>query len=229
MITLQKYDHLGTADFGWLHAHYHFSFANYHHPHWTSHGALMVINDDIIAPQSGFDTHPHRDMEIITYVREGTLTHRDSEGNSGTIEAGCMQVMSAGSGIYHSEYNQASTPANIYQIWIQPKSAGITPQWKTHRLSEAPVKEQLNLVVSNGGEAPLCIHQDAKIYTGKLEAGTTIRQPIKDLAYVLTSKGSISLNDVTAEKGDGVAIRNEQLLHIEALENSEVLLIEVPE
>ncbi|OUX38374.1 MAG: hypothetical protein CBE26_01205 [Kiritimatiellaceae bacterium TMED266] len=228
MITVKKYNELGKADFGWLQANYHFSFANFHHPDWMSHGALRVVNDDIIAPQSGFDTHPHRDMEIITYVREGAITHRDSEGNSETIEAGCVQVMSAGSGIYHSEHNQTTNATNIYQIWIEPKTNGLTPSWKTHRISAEPVTKELKLIVSNSHHSPLQIQQDANVYMGRMALGTTINHTSNDLAYMLISEGTASVNGVAASKGDGLAITNEKSLQIKAHETCEVLLIEVP-
>ena len=132
MITIYPYEELGHADHGWLDARHHFSFGRYHNPERMGFGVLRVINDDIIKAGKGFDTHPHKDMEIITYVRKGAITHRDSNGNEGRTEAGDVQVMSAGTGIFHSEYNLEDEDTNIYQIWIEPHKLDVTPDWSAH-------------------------------------------------------------------------------------------------
>ena len=164
MINIIPYNTLGYADHGWLEARHHFSFAGYYDPERSGFGALRVINDDIIKAGAGFDTHPHRDMEIITYVRKGAISHRDSRGNEGRIIAGDVQVMSAGTGIFHSEYNLESEDVNLYQIWIEPGKQGITPVWNSHKFPNQPVADALTLLVSGDGNAPLHIHQDVQIF-----------------------------------------------------------------
>ena len=147
MLAHYQFDALGGADHGWLKAKHHFSFASYHDPQKMSFGELLVINDDIIAPHTGFDTHPHRDMEIITYVRRGAISHKDSTGNEGRTTSGNVQVMSAGTGIFHSEFNHEDEDTNIYQIWIKPRSRGIAPRWDTAEFPRAPAHNALALLV----------------------------------------------------------------------------------
>ena len=148
MITHHKFENLGGANHGWLNAKHHFSFANYYDPQKLCHGELMVINDDKIAANTGFDTHPHQDMEIITYVRKGAITHKDNKGNQGRTTAGNVQVMSAGTGIYHSEFNLENEETNIYQIWIKPKINGVEPNWNMAEFPKQPVTDSLQLLVS---------------------------------------------------------------------------------
>ncbi|MGC6537318.1 MAG: pirin family protein [Candidatus Puniceispirillaceae bacterium] len=228
MLTHHPYKSLGGANHGWLNAKHHFSFANYFDPKKLSHGELLVINDDIIAPYTGFDTHPHRDMEIITYVRRGAITHKDNKGNHGVTTAGNVQVMSAGTGISHSEYNEEDEETNIFQIWIIPKSKGIAPRWDSAEFPKSPAKDKLSLLVSGDGKAPLQIHQDARIYAGTVAKGTKLTHKIRGKAYLLISEGAAKIDTISAQKGDGIAITSQSQITINATTNTELLIIEVP-
>ena len=228
MITHHPFERLGGAKHGWLDAKHHFSFANYFDPKKLSHGELLVINDDRIAPHTGFDTHPHSDMEIITYVRKGAITHKDNRGNKGRTTAGNVQVMSAGTGISHSEYNLEDEETNLYQIWIAPKSKGVQPKWDMAEFPQEPVSDALSLLVSGEQKAPLTIHQDARIYAGRMLKGKTLSHAIKGKAYVLVSEGQVTISGHKAQKGDGLAISDEKSITIAALTDCELLVIEVP-
>lgn len=228
MLQHYKYGELGGASHGWLTTKHHFSFANYRDPKKMSFGELMVINDDIIAPFTGFDLHPHKDMEIITYVRTGAISHKDSRGNKGRTTAGNVQVMSAGTGISHSEYNHEDVPTTIFQIWIVPRTRGITPVWDTTEFPNEPVTDALPLLVSGDGTAPLQINQDARIYAGRLAKGTKLSHKIKGQAYVLISDGAMTIAETVCAKGDGIAISGKPQVDIAATSDSEVLIIEVP-
>ena len=228
MIKRYPYSELGRANHGWLDARHHFSFSQYYNPKRMSFGSLRVINDDIIAAGTGFDTHPHQDMEIITYVRTGAISHKDSNGNSGRTKAGDVQVMSAGTGIYHSEFNLEDEATTLYQIWIEPNQRGVKPRWDSHEFPQA-TDEGLTLLVSGDGNAPLQIHQDAFIYAGRLAKGSQLTQAIKHQAYVLVSAGAIEVDGEVAEKGDGLEVINQDALNITAKEDAEVLVLDVPE
>ena len=228
MINHHRFENLGRANHGWLNAKHHFSFANYYDPQKLCHGELMVINDDRIAPNTGFDTHPHQNMEIITYVRKGAITHKDNKGNQGRTTAGNVQVMSAGTGIYHSEFNLENEETNIYQIWIKPKTVGIEPEWNMAEFPKEPVEDSLQLLVSGDKTAPLNINQDARIYAGRLNKGIKVKHNVIGKAYVLISEGNIDVNGNKTEKGDGLSISDETSLEFEALNDAEVLIIEVP-
>lgn len=228
MITVYPYETLGHADHGWLNARHHFSFASYMNPQRMHFGVLRVINDDIIAPKSGFETHPHRDMEIITYVRQGAITHRDSEGNAGRTQAGDVQVMSAGTGIYHSEHNEEAVATNLYQIWIEPNKRGVKPRWDAREFPKEPVSDALVLLVSGDGKAPLQIHQDAYIYAGRLLKGTVIDHALHHQAYMLVSAGRVSVDTTPLKAGDGAEITSCDSVRIEAIDDCEILIIDVP-
>ena len=228
MIKRYAFSDLGGANYGWLNAKHHFSFANYYDPHKLSHGELMVVNDDRIAPHTGFDTHPHRDMEIITYVRSGAISHQDDRGNKGRTRAGSIQVMSAGTGIFHSEYNLEDEETSLYQIWIKPAHIGVAPRWETAEFPKTPVLNKLQLVVSGDGIAPLQMQQNALIFVGHLNKDTKIEHPIQGKAYLLISEGDVIVKDLPAHKGDGVAISDEVSMNITAMSDAEVLVIEVP-
>lgn len=233
MITIYPYEKLGHANHGWLDARHHFSFARYRDSSRVHFGALRVINDDRIAGQNGFGAHPHDNMEIITYVRSGAITHKDSMGNEGRTEAGDVQVMSAGSGVYHAEHNREDEDTTLYQIWIEPNARNVTPRWDAKAFPKAPVTDALPLLVSgqpeHEGKGALYIHQDAAIYGGNLKQGTALSLRIKHKAYVLASVGSFKLNDETLEKGDGAEVTNTKDLRIEALSDAEIIVIDVPE
>lgn len=229
MITIYPYSKLGRANYEWLDARHHFSFANYYNPNRMKFGVLRVINDDIIKPQSGFDMHPHKNMEIITYVRSGAITHKDNKGNEGRIEAGDIQVMSAGSGIIHSEYNLEDNDTNLYQIWIKPNKINVEPRWDSKVFPKEVLTDSLPLLVSGNNDAPLFIYQDIEIYGGKLKKNTIISHPIKRQAYLLVSQGKISLEGQVIKRGDGVEITNLPHIKIQTIDDSEILILDVPD
>ena len=228
MIKHHAFESLGGANHGWLNAKHHFSFAGYRDPKKMSFGELLVINDDIIQPHTGFDTHSHADMEIITYVRRGAISHKDSRGNSGRTTAGNVQVMSAGTGISHSEYNHEDEETNIFQIWIMPRSRGIEPRWDAAEFPKTPSSDALPLLVSGDGSAPLSIHQDARIYAGRLAADSSLTHHIHGQAYLLVSEGEVDVDGYLAGRGDGLAISGQNAVTLTASMDSEVLVIEVP-
>lgn len=227
MITPILYNDLGRAQYGWLDARHHFSFGNYYNPNRMGFGKLRVINDDIIQAGTGFNTHPHENMEIITYVRQGAITHKDSSGNEGRTEAGDVQVMSAGTGIHHSEHNRENVDTSLYQIWIEPNEQGVKPRWDAHRFPESLQNNHLSLLVSGDGAAPLMIHADASIYAGKLTQGAVVTQGLKHQGYLLVSNGEITLGDFVLGKGDAAEITNIKNLQIKANEYTNILLIDV--
>jgi redox-sensitive bicupin YhaK (pirin superfamily) len=232
MITVYPYAELGHADHGWLDARHHFSFARYYNPKRTGFGSLIVINDDRVEAGKGFSTHPHNNMEIITYVRQGAITHRDSIGNEGRTKAGDVQVMSAGTGVFHSEYNLESEDTTLYQIWIKPNQQGVQPRWDAREFPVQQVTGRLPLLVSGQPEHQstdaLFIHQDAAIYGGRLAVGSSVTQPVKHQAYVLASQGSFTVNGQLLSKGDGAEISGEKELVIVATSDAEILVIDAP-
>ncbi len=232
MIKIYPYESLGHADHGWLNARHHFSFADYQNRQRMHFGAMRVINDDIIAAKQGFPPHPHRDMEIITYVREGAITHRDSMGNEGRTGAGDIQVMSAGSGVTHSEFNLEDNVTRLYQIWIFPNKNNVEPAWDAMQFPKGFVAGKLPILVSGRAEdknaGALFINQDAAISGGVIKAGSIIKQPIKYQAYILVSKGEISIDDQKLKQGDGAEITGVQEFKIKAISDAEVLVIDVP-
>ena len=227
MIDIQTYQQLGHADHGWLNARHHFSFASYHNPKRMGFGRLRVINDDIIDADTGFDMHPHRNMEIITYVRRGAIIHKDNKGNQGRIAAGDIQVMSAGKGIFHSEFNKENEQASLYQIWIEPTQLGVTPRWETANITEKLHENQLSLLVSGAGDAPLSIYSDAKIYAGQLSTGTMVSQTIEHQAYILVSTGQIELDGIKMQTGDGAQVTQQDCVNIKALDQAEIIVLDV--
>lgn len=230
MFDIQRYNDLGTADHGWLNAHFHFSFAEYHNPNRMGLGPLRVINDDIVQAGGGFAPHPHRDMEIITYVRAGAITHEDSLGNRGKTKAGDIQVMSAGSGITHAEWNEEKVATNLYQIWIHPRTRGSKPRWEARQF---PKEEGALHLLASGRDAdknkgPLWIDQDAAIYGGVLKSGQEWTQNLTGPAYLLVSTGQVSVGGEVLKKGDGVAVTGLESLAIHANQASELVLIDLP-
>jgi quercetin 2,3-dioxygenase len=227
MITVYPYHSLGAANFGWLNTHYHFSFADYHNPQRMGFGNLMVINDDTIQPDTGFPTHSHRDMEIITYVTQGAVTHKDSEGNKGITAAGNVQVMTAGTGISHSEYNLEAVETKLLQIWIKPRDNNLKPSWKTQKFSSNQQKDSLYLLVSGDGNAPLTINQDAKIFSGNLGKNQSVTHHLESNAYIVVTKGNLIINNIELHQGDGVEITKLDMIKLHASIESELLLIEI--
>lgn len=229
MITQYPYANLGHANHGWLDARHHFSFANYQNPERQQFGVLRVINDDVIKAGTGFDTHPHRNMEIITYVRQGAITHRDSNGNVGRTVAGDVQVMSAGTGVSHSEFNLEDEDTNIFQIWIEPNQLEVKPRWDSHEFPKTPTGDELMLLVSGDGDVPLSIYQNAFIYAGHLVEGTELTHPIKHQAYVLVSEGSLELEGHLLNKGDALEVTELSSINMKALTDTRLLVIDVPQ
>lgn len=230
MIELRPFAKLGGADHGWLKAKHHFSFASYYDPANVSHGSLRVWNDDEIAPNSGFPAHPHANMEIITYVREGAITHQDSLGNKGRTEAGDVQVMSAGSGIRHSEYNLEPTKTKIFQIWIEPTARGGQPTWGSKPFPKADRSGKL-VTIASGDEKDtdaLPIRANARVLATTLKAGESAEyapQKSRHL-YLVPAAGAVEINGVRVNARDGAAIRDEDSLKITALEDSELVLVD---
>ncbi len=230
MIEVRPFATLGHAHHGWLNARHHFSFAEYYEPERMSWGRLRVWNDDEIAAGSGFPTHPHHNMEIVTYVREGAITHRDSLGNVGRTEAGDVQVMSAGSGIAHSEYNLEKVTTKIFQIWILPDRQGEAPSWGAKPFPKGERAGQFVVLASGqGDEDALPIRADARLVAATLNAGETAEYPLSAVrkAYLVAASGRIEVNGVAAAARDGVAIAEEEVVRVTALEDSEVILVDV--
>lgn len=236
--TLYRYEDLGHADHGWLNARHHFSFARYWNPDRTHFGALRVINDDIIKADRGFAPHPHDNMEIITYVRTGAISHRDSMGNEGRTGAGDVQVMSAGSGITHSEFNLEDVDTTLYQIWIIPNQENVVPRWDARAFPTENAERVLPLLVSgqpeHEGQDVLFIHQDAAIYGGRLSQGSILTQTIKHQAYLLGSFGDVTIGlpdgkTINMKKGDGMEITGFKTFTLTALTAAEILVIDAPE
>ena len=230
MIELRPFDRLGGADHGWLKARHHFSFANYHDPRRTGWGALRVWNDDEIAAGRGFPAHPHADMEIITYVREGAITHEDSLGNAGRTEAGDVQVMSAGSGVRHSEYNAEASASQIFQIWIVPETRGGTPSWGTRPFPKAERSGRFVTLASGfaGDEDALPIRAQARVLGATLKAGERVSLALDPArhAYLVPARGRIEIEGVTVGARDGAAITDTSGIEILALEDAEIVLVD---
>lgn len=231
MIERRPHAELGHARHGWLNARHHFSFAEYHDAQRMRWGRLRVWNDDSIAPHSGFEPHGHRDMEIITYVRQGAITHEDSLGNRGRTVAGDVQVMSAGSGIVHSEYNLEDEETRIFQIWIHPQQTGLPPTWGTRRFPSGERAGAFVTLASGlpGDDEALPIRAEARLAAATLEQGQSADYQIAEgrRVYLVPASGQIEVNGVTVSAGDGVAVRDEARLTVRALENSEVVLVEL--
>lgn len=230
MITVIPYESLGRTNHGWLRAKHHFSFAGYQDPSRISFGPMRVINDDIVVAKKGFNSHPHDNMEIITYVRKGAITHKDDIGNQGRTEAGDVQVMSAGTGVTHSEYNLENEDTNLYQIWMFPNKKDVKPRWDTKQFPKELVTDQLKPLVTGFNDPhsdSLKIYQEATILAGRLNQGTVIKQKIKVQAYVLCSEGSFLLNEAKLKKGDGAKITDLKEISIKAINDCEVLLIDL--
>ena len=233
MITVYPYETLGHANHGWLDARHHFSFASYFNPARRGFGSLLVVNDDKITGGRGFGTHPHDNMEIITYVRAGAISHKDSMGNEGRTGAGDVQVMSAGTGVFHGEYNMENEDTRLYQIWIEPNVRDVAPRWEAKEFPKEQVTGALAVLVSGQPEhaatEALAIHQDAAIYGGTLKAGTSITQSVKHQAYILASVGAFTVNGTPMKQGDGAEVTGEKTLILTATTDAEVLVIDVPE
>ena len=230
MIELRPFAKIGHANHGWLDARHHFSFADYYDPARMDWGNLRVWNDDTIAAKSGFPPHPHRDMEIITYVRTGAISHRDSLGNQGRTAAGDVQVMSAGTGITHAEFNLEDEATTLFQIWIMPTKTGEKPSWGARQFPKGERAGQLVVLASGydeDGDA-LPIRTQARLVAGTIRAGETVDYALgaERKGYLVPATGRISVNGVAAMARDGLAIAGEESLAITAHEDAEIVLVD---
>jgi redox-sensitive bicupin YhaK (pirin superfamily) len=230
MIDVRPFASLGGANHGWLDAKHHFSFASYYDPARMNWGSLRVWNDDTIAPKSGFPAHPHRDMEIITYVREGAITHQDNLGNKGRTEAGDVQVMSAGTGVAHSEYNLEDVTTKIFQIWIQPTRTGEKPSWGAKPFPKGDRSGQF-VVLASGFDIDndaLPIRTDARVVAATLKAGETAEYPLgaDRRGYLVPATGAVEIEGQRVNARDGAAIEAVETLRVTAIEDSELVLVD---
>ncbi len=232
MLTLRKAQDRGHANHGWLDTHHTFSFADYYDPKFMGYGVLRVLNDDIVAPGGGFPTHGHRDMEIISYVLEGALEHKDSMGTGSVIRPGDVQRMSAGHGVMHSEYNASNKEAvHFLQIWIQPRRAGLAPGYEQKFFSPEEKRGRLRLIASaDGAEGSVRIQQEIRLYAALLEGGQAVTHSFEKSAkgWLQVAKGGAELNGIHLQAGDGVAIEKEAQISIRSETGAEVLLFELP-
>ena len=230
MIDIRPFATLGHADHGWLDARHHFSFANYHDPERMGWGSIRVWNDDTIAAQSGFPPHPHRDMEIVTFVRSGAITHRDSLGNEGRTAAGDVQVMSAGTGITHAEMNRQDEATTLFQIWIIPDRQGEQPGWGQREFPKATREGGFEMLASGDAEADdaLPIRTDAKVAAATLAKGQSAvwNTSGERHQYLVAPKGRVTVNGHEAQPRDGIAVTGESEIVVEALEDAEIVLVD---
>jgi redox-sensitive bicupin YhaK (pirin superfamily) len=232
MVKIRKAKERGHANHGWLDTYHTFSFADYWDPRHMGWGPLRVINEDRVAGGTGFPTHPHRDMEIITYVLEGALEHRDSLGTGSVIRPGEVQRMSAGTGVRHSEYNASKTePVHLLQIWIEPSRAGIAPGYEQKTFPESERRGKLRLIAAaDGRDGAVTIHQDAAVYATTLARGERVEHAVAAgrLGWLQIARGALLLNGERLDQGDGAALENERRVTLEALEPAEALLFDLP-
>ncbi len=231
MLDIRKAADRGVANHDWLNSRHTFSFANFYDPKQVGFSDLLVINDDRVAPAQGFGKHPHRDMEIFSYVLEGALEHKDTMGTGSVIEPGDVQLMSAGRGVAHSEFNHSPTsPVHFLQIWIVPNQAGIAPEYQQQRFTPEEKRGRLRLIISpDGSDNSLHIHQDARVYAGLFDGdeSATLTLAPNRYAYVHVARGGVSLNGVALAEGDGVRVRNETALTLSHGNDAEVLVFDL--
>jgi hypothetical protein len=231
MITHRRAADRGHANHGWLDTHHTFSFASYRDPQQMGFRSLRVMNEDVVAPGQGFGTHPHRDMEIVTYVLEGALEHRDSMGNGEVLRPGEFQRMSAGTGITHSEFNPSEAePVHLYQIWLLPDREGLEPSYEQKRFPDEGRHNRLRLVASpDAADGSLLIHQDARVYLAKLDAGAEVNHELAAgrHAWLQVLRGSVTLNGEQLDASDGAAVSDEPWLTIQAAGGAEVMLFDL--
>jgi redox-sensitive bicupin YhaK (pirin superfamily) len=229
-MKVRKANERGHAEHGWLDTYHTFSFADYYDPQWMGFRSLRVINDDLVMPGMGFGTHPHRDMEIITYILSGSLQHKDSMGNGRIIKPGEVQYMSAGTGVQHSEFNPSKDEAvHLLQIWIQPDRKGVTPRYAEKSLADAS-NGKLHLMTSKTGrDGSIAIHQDADLWLGKLAVGSSVTHKLAPgrNVWLHVAEGEVSLNGKTLEGGDAAAVSEESSLNLSATKPSQVLLFDL--
>lgn len=233
-LDITTLDELGAAEHGWLSARHHFSFAEYMDPDRMGLGPLRVWNDDLIRAGNGFPMHPHRDMEIITYIRSGAISHEDSLGNKGRTVAGDVQVMSAGTGIVHSEYNLEDEDTTLFQIWVYPDKRGYEPRWETRQFPAAEREASLTVLASGRAEDrnadALLIHQDAALLAATLKPGQQVSHdlPSGRAVYVVPARGELNLNGMVVPERAGVAVTDNGTLEIASIDESEVVIVDVP-
>jgi hypothetical protein len=231
MIAIRKSDDRGHADHGWLNTRFTFSFADYYDPKHEQFRTLRVMNDDRVSGGGGFPNHPHRDMEIVTYVLEGALEHRDSMGNGSVIRPGDVQYMSAGTGVTHSEFNASpKDPVHLYQIWMFPDKQGYKPAYDQKNFSEVEKRGKLRLLASpDGRDGSVKIRQDNELYATILGANESVRHTLRPErhAYVQIARGSVKLNGKQLEEGDGATISAEKSVELVGVKNAEVLLFDL--
>ncbi|HVY46741.1 MAG TPA: pirin family protein [Minicystis sp.] len=231
MITVRPAGARGHADHGWLDSHHTFSFADYYDPKHMGFRALRVINEDRVQPGRGFGTHPHRDMEIVSYVLEGALEHKDSMGTGSVIRPGDVQRMTAGTGVLHSEFNASKSDlVHFLQIWILPEAARLAPSYEQKRFEDAEKKNRLRLVASRDGrEGSITVHQDVALYAALLDAGAAVEHAVAPgrHAWVQVTRGAVTANGVALAVGDGAALSDEAALSLRATAPSEVLVFDL--
>lgn len=230
MIDIRPFAGLGAADHGWLNARHHFSFASYHEPARMGWGAVRVWNDDTIAAKKGFDPHPHNNMEIVTFVRSGAITHRDSMGNEGRTGASDVQVMSAGSGVVHAEYNLEDEATTLFQIWILPDEHGGEPHWGQREFPRGDRSGKWEILASGDpeGDDALPIRADARVMAATMAAGSTITYPADPARhqYLVAPVGRVKVNGLPAEPRDGIAVTGETSIVVEALDDTEIVMVD---
>lgn len=231
MIVVRKAEERGHAHHGWLNTYHTFSFANYYDPNYLGFRSLRVINEDRVIAGAGFGTHGHRDMEIITYVLEGAIEHKDSIGNGSIIQPGEVQRMSAGTGILHSEFNPSKKdPVHFLQIWIMPNEKGISPSYEQQKFDLENTTGQLQLIAANDGKnGAVTVHQDMNLYAGIFESGDRVSYSLKPQrhAWIQVARGAVLVNGVSLDNSDGAAISEERELTVEAKEKAEILLFDL--
>ncbi|MFM5906181.1 MAG: pirin family protein [Novosphingobium sp.] len=230
MIDIRPFESLGAANHGWLDARHHFSFASYHDRNRMGWGAIRVWNDDTIAAQTGFDPHPHNDMEIITFVRTGAISHKDSMGNEGRTGAGDVQVMSAGSGVVHAEYNREAEATTLFQIWVIPDERGGAPHWGQREFPRGDRSGKWVTLASGSPDADdaLPIRADARVMAATLLAGSVIDQTVNPSRhqYLVAPVGRLRINGIEAQPRDGIAVTGETTIRIEAIDDLEIVMVD---
>ena len=231
MMVLRRADERGRAEEGWLDSRHTFSFADYYDPQFTGFGPLRVLNEDRVQPGKGFGTHSDRDMEIISYVLEGALEHKDSLGNGSVLRPGDVQRMSAGKGVEHSEFNPSKTePVHFLQIWLTPERAGMRPSYEERRFSEDDKRGRLRLIASRDGrEDSVVVHQDVDLYAAVLAPGAEVVHPVRPQRkiWLQIAKGRVTVNERELASGDGAALTDEEILFVRGVSDAEVLLFDM--
>ena len=228
MVQLKSLEEIAGVDIGWLRAKHHFHIGRFGNPAHKPVGNLYVLNDDEVAPHTGFGMHSHADVEIVTYVREGVVSHKDSLGNEGRIETGDVQVISAGTGIQHAEHNDGATPTKIFQLWLRPRAAGESPRYGTQSFPKADRAGRLIALASGrGAKGSLELRCDAEVLGASLSAGTRTSYEFRpdDVGYLVVSSGAVKVNGTRATTGEGIILRDEATIWIEAPQDAEIVFV----